>query len=215
MKKVFSVLSFVLVGLAAVAQSDTAELRKAATKICDCMNKEPKSKMKTAADLQRAMQKCLMSDALTDMMEIANKRGVQMNDQEGMKKIAFDLSLELAKINCAAMVDFAVANAGGTNMEKTEKEDNTETGATKMAIDGKITKVESLGGHIKLTVLAANKKTTTVTWLRYFAGSEKYTANPKLLIGKTVSITYADFEVIDPVTKSYINLKEIKTLQAN
>ncbi len=211
MKKVFTILSFVLIGLSAVAQSDTAELRKTATKICDCMNREPKSKMKTATDLQRVMQKCLMTDGLMDMMEIANKRGVQPTDQDGMKKIGIDLSLELVKINCAAMVEFAMANNGGSNMEKME----TTTEENANAVNGKVTKVESIGGHIKLTVLATSKKSTTVTWLRYFAGSEKYTANPKLLIGKSVNITYADFEVIDPVTKSYINLKEIKALQVN
>ncbi len=222
MKKVFTILSFVLVGLNAVAQSDTAEVKKAAVKICDCLNKEPKGSLKTQAQLQTAVQKCFVSDALTEVMELATKRNIQMNDRKGMEKIGLDISMELMRINCSAFIDFALLS-GQEEMAKKNKGNIVKDDEVKpedeitMAntVEGKVTKVESIGGHIKLTVLATNKKSTTVTWLRYFAGSEKYTANPKMLVGKTVNISYADFEVIDPVTKSYINLKEIKTLQVN
>jgi hypothetical protein len=78
-------------------------------------------------------------------------------------------------------------------------------------IKGKIQSVEE-GDFISFKIKDASNNVHKIVWLTKFENSEQYEKNPKILIGKTVTVSVYELDFFIAKTKSYAPVKQILSL---
>lgn len=187
------VAAFILVAANAFAQDDM--LNTVAQETCTCINQKNVSS-KSRKEIEMALGLCIF--------ESINKHkiDVDISDESAMEAYGQKIGIRMVGI-CPEIFQALV------NDEQTQE----PAKATALQISGRVKAIEE-GTLITFIVREDSGKEHKLVWYGYFAGSDEYKENPKLLIGKQVTFSYKEIETFFPKAKTYINSKEIISLDS-
>lgn len=200
MKKI--ILFLLVIGFGnAYAQTPGPVEKKLTEELCNCINKLDISKITTAEQANKAFMECFMGQ-MDKAPDLAAERGVQMTDNDAMRKIGNDVGINLLKQKCEGFMKLAVVMAKAKGGD--EEVNSTTTGVFK--------RIDVKGfNYVVLTDAAGSEK--SFLWLRQFAGSEKLTVPAVQLMKKQLKISWAEIEVYLPQAKGYYKVKEITAIE--
>jgi len=193
---VFSVNSF---------EQTTGSMKKISDSICDCLGKKYLSSIKTTDDANSAFMNCFLNN-VNLLMDLAQERNVDFNDQVAMRNLGLEIGKELVKANCTSFVQLSMKMAGDTKTMGSSNGSSGETGGKLIRVDNKDFRY--------FVITDAGRRENSFIWLHYFPGSEKFIENAGKYIGKQVKINWQETEVFLPSAKGYFKIKEITGIDA-
>lgn len=164
--------------------------------LCNCISKIDLSTIKSSKEAETALTNCMMS-RLNLMMELAEEKNIDIQDNEATHKLGVEIGKNLFKQNCASFSKLALLMAE-------EKIDNAKEKGT--VSTGTFKRIDTKG--FNYVIISAGESEKSFLWLRQFPNSERL-ANPASLVGKKVKLTYQEYEAYLPQAKGYYNVKEI------
>ncbi|MET0394126.1 MAG: hypothetical protein ABW019_13330 [Chitinophagaceae bacterium] len=186
--------------LTANAAAQKTALEKAVDSSCKCLN-EVKSRIKSSKDFDELAQNCILKASAIHFEAIAKEEGIDFEklDDETGEKIGEKIGMKLA-LSCPAFLELFMQYG-----------DVDDEDVIKGEVKGTVTYVEATD-HVYVTVKDAAGKLTKVIWLDYFEGADEYKANPLLLKGKAVTISWVQAEIYSVKQKDFISIKRISKL---
>ena len=168
---------------------DSEDMYKSiANETCDCVSAKKLSSM-TKDELETAIAACTLERT------VSNNINLNFSDTNAMLK--FRTGVRLSMMNICPEV-FAY-NPNPVSDRFTDQ------------VTGHVKSVRS--SHvIVITLKDDTGRNHDLVWLRYFSGSEHFSANPKSMVGKIVTMRYQTAEFFSPRTGSYYKAKEITGL---
>ena len=163
--------------------------------LCECISKLDLTQINGQQEGTKAYTDCIAKR--TDLlMQLAQERKVEFNDEEAMSKIGIELAKNLLSQNCSAALQLA--------MKMSQATDDVNVGTTQ----GTFKRIETKGFNY-IVIAEANKGEKSFLWLGQFPDSEKFMGPSTGLIGKKLSIKWKEIEVYLPEAKGYYKVKEI------
>jgi hypothetical protein len=199
MKKIL--LIFLLIGFTrAYAQTTPGPVEKKITQnLCDCINKLDMTTITTGEQANKAFMDCFMAQ-MELAPDLAAERGVELSNNDAMRKIGNDIGINLMKQKCEGFMKLAVVMA---------KKDN---GAVSNTTTGTFKRIDVKG--FNYIVVADNPGSEkSFLWLRQFPESEKLAVPALQLANKRLKITWQEMEVYLPQAKGYYKVKEITAVE--
>jgi hypothetical protein len=186
------IAAYILVAANTFAQDDM--YNTVAQETCLCINQK-NVLSKSKKEIEMALGLCIF--------ESINKHkiDVDISDESAMEVYGQKVGIRMAGI-CPEVFQAFV----------TEEETPATTIPT-LKVSGKIKAIEE-GTLLTFVLREDSGKEHKLVWYGYFAGSDEYKENPKLLIGKQVTFSYKEVETFFPKAKTYINSKEIISLDS-
>ena len=212
MKKLFSLITFLVVCVAVKAQNDKdTSVKKVAVSICNCLEKNHVENAKDQAEMQSIFLQCMLDSAASVMGELAtnaNNGDLQEASQEFAQKVA----LELVKMNCKPFMQMSMKLAQGSGGIALRNNENKEEESLKSA-DGVVTKVDERD-FLYITVKTTAGREITLIYLDYVDNSDDWVKNAATkLKDKKVTVQYVEKEVYNPKLKDFSDVKELKELR--
>ena len=201
MKKVTIVFFLMFTAVYAMSQTDST-MKKFADSVCSCISKLDMNSIKNETDAQLAMGKCFTEGNMNLLMKVAQERGIDITDQNGMQKIGQEVGVLLFKQGCEPFIKFSMKYAGA---HKTVVDEEV---IDHPVISGTITAIETKE-FSRFIVTDKSGKKQTLYWIHRFDNSDKFISQPSKYIGKKIQAAYEEKEVYNPTTKSYIKIKEL------
>lgn len=179
----------------APAQTE-AEFDAIAQKTCDCITqKKPNFAIKS--DVEMALGLCMLDAAQTAGLKL------DLGDAKAMESLGEKVGIRMAGLCPAVFQSFVGEEADGSGAEPEYLE-----------VSGKVKSVE-YGDYTTVVLQESSGKEHRLLWIHYFPGSDAYAGDPKILIGKSVTVSYSLVEVFVPKTKAYVTSKQLYGLRAN
>jgi hypothetical protein len=204
MRRISLVVFAVLMMLGANAQKDTG-LRKASIGICNCLEKQKISELKTPEEFQGVFVKCMMDSA----MDYFTKTMAESEDNyKAGKDLGEQIALDLVAMNCQAFMTIAMKMA---SKDETEAKPKKEPEAALKNITGEVSKVEEKD-FLYITVKTGSGREHVLVYLQYVPDSDTWVKDPIKLKGKTVMVKWTEYEVYQTKIKQFSNIKELKEL---
>ncbi|MCU0383818.1 MAG: hypothetical protein MUF68_07095 [Cyclobacteriaceae bacterium] len=165
-----------------------------AQETCLCINQK-NVLSKSRKEIEMALGLCIF--------ESINKHkiDVDISDESAMEAYGQKIGIRMAGICPEVFQAFVTEEATPAPTTPTLK------------VSGKIKAIEE-GTLLTFVLREDSGKEHKLVWYGYFAGSDEYKENPKLLIGKQVTFSYKEVETFFPKAKTYINNKEIISLDS-
>ena len=204
MKKLIILIIIATISFSAKSQTDTT-MQVFVDSVCKCLSKVDLNTIKNQSDAQAALSGCILNENMNLLMKVAEKRGVDITDQEGMEKIGKELAIEMMKQNCSAFVQMSVKMSKAGPVADEEVLDVSSTTGTLSSVETK--------EFCKFNLTDARGKKTSFYWLHHFKNSEKFTDQPSKYVGKKLKVFWQETEVYVPAAKGYYKIKEIKEIQ--
>ncbi len=164
--------------------------------LCNCISKIDLSTIKSSKEAETALTNCMMS-RLNLMMELAEEKNIDIQDNEATHKLGVEIGKNLFKQNCASFSKLALLMAE-EKIDNAKEKGKVSTGTFK--------RIDTKG--FNYVIISAGESEKSFLWLRQFPNSERL-ANPASLVGKKVKLTYQEYEAYLPQAKGYYNVKEI------
>jgi len=209
MKKIVSLITFLVVCFAVKAQNDKdTSVKKVAVSICNCLEKNHLENAKDQAEMQSIFLQCMLDSAASVMGDLAtNGNGdFQQAGQEFGQKIA----MELVKMGCKPFMQMSMklAQGGSISLGNEDKVDESVKSA-----DGVVTKVDEKD-FLYITVKTTAGREITTIYLDYIDNSDDWVKDAATkLKDKKVTVQYVEKEVYNPKLKDFSNVKELKELR--
>lgn len=183
-----------IISFGALAQTE-AEFDAIAQKTCDCVTQKNPN-LTNRSEVEMALGSC--------MLDAAKAVGVKVDVTDGK---AMEALGEKVGIRMAGLCP---------NIQSFIGEDTQARGAEPeyVEVSGKIKSVE-YGDYTTVVLQESSGKEHRLLWIHYFPGSDAYAGDPKILIGKSVTVSYSLVEVYVPKAKGYVTSKQLFGLQAN
>jgi hypothetical protein len=182
-----------------MSQSDST-MKMFADSVCSCIGKLDLKTIKTEMDAQLAMGKCFTEGNMSLLMKLASERGVDITDQNAMRKIGQEVGVLLMQRGCEPFMKFSMKLAGANN--------TSDAAADHPVISGTLTAIETKE-FTRFIVTEKSGKKHTFYWIHRFDNSDKFVSQPSKYIGKKITAAYEEEEVYQPATKTYIKIKEL------
>jgi hypothetical protein len=208
MRRVSLVLFAMVLMLGANAQKDTAGLRKASISICECLEKQKVSEVKTPEEAQGIFVKCLMDSAMGFFTKAVV--GAEDNEKAG-EELGEQIALDLVSMGCQPFVSMAMKMAGSDGVEKKEKKEKKEAEPVFKNVAGEVSKVEEKD-FLYITIKTEAGREHVLVYFQYVAGSDAWIKDPLKLKGKKVKVKWTEYEVYQTKIKQFSNIKELKEL---
>jgi hypothetical protein len=189
------ILLLSLISVVAYGQTD-AELDKIAQTTCDCITKKNPN-FGNKSEVEMALGLC--------MLDAAQTAGVKLNmtDGKAMEELGQKVGVRMAGLCPSVFEAFVSEETKAPSAEPDYVE-----------VSGKVKSVES-GDYMTLVVQEPSGKEHRLLWIHYFPGSDAYVGDPKILIGKSVTVSYSLVDVYVAKAKGYVTSKQLYGLQAN
>lgn len=170
------------------------DIDKIAELSCECAKeKDPSSMDKDKATMELGV--CLLG-ATSDTGHTVDVS----TDPDAWRKLGEKVGVKMAILCPDQIIAYTKQGVEDTSDEPQEVD-----------LDGRVKSVD-MDTFVTVVIKENSGKETKCLWLRYFPGSDDFTANPKSLVGKTVSIKYLEMECYLPSAKGYFSQKEIVSL---
>ena len=174
-------------------------LQKTADTICQCMNKVKFKDKADANEIQAVFLDCFANTGMTNIVALAEERGLDITDTKAMEGIGVELGKELLKMNCDAFLKLSIASA---------KRDIREEGLTQK-MEGVLVRVDHKDFRYLILKDKGGRQQSFI-WLEYFDGSDALVGDKvKSYIGKKVRISWKEKEVYQPAAANYFKVKQI------
>lgn len=182
------------------AQEATPAMQKAATKVCNCLDKIDFKSPDTKKSKEESMN-CFTNEVLADYVAIAEERKVDITDKDAMQALGVELGKYLLKIECKGYIEFAKISAS-------EDEEQFEVKST----GGKVSRID-IKDFAYVVIKDKSGREQSFIWLEYFPGSEQLTGTKiNSLIGKEITVKWQEKEVYLPKAGDYYQVKQIISL---
>lgn len=199
MKKIFFISCLFFITASVDAQERTL-LEKAADTICKCMSKT-KITDSSETGITLVFRDCLVSAGLSDLMKLADERGIDFSNEKDAERLGMEIGKELMKQNCQPFIKLSMATAQ-KKFNKDETSDVQKTEGILVRVDNKEFRY--------LVMKDKNGREQSYIWLDYFEGSDELVGDKaKNYIGKKLSISWKEKEVYLPSAGNYFKIKQI------
>jgi hypothetical protein len=202
---VFSVLSFQL-----SAQS-AAVIDKMTESACECVSKKDISKIKSS-DVEMELGLCIMG-----ALEFIPKKELDkfdISDEKKMSKLGEDIGVRMA-VKCPKTL-MAIALVGEKRKNKDNDSDDAPPPPPPPAdwgkMEGKVKEVIE-GEFVTIVLSDKNQREQRFLWIAHFNGESDYIANPQLLKGKELEITFYTQDRYVVKMHDYVTFKQITELK--
>lgn len=184
-----------IISFEALAQTE-AEFDGIAQKTCDCITQK-KPNLAIKSEVEVALGLC--------MLDAAQTAGLKLNltDEAAMEALGQKIGIRMAGLCPAVFQSFVEEETDGPGTEPEYVE-----------VSGKVKSVE-YGDYTTVVLQESSGKEHRLLWIHYFPGSDAYAGDPKILMGKSVIVSYSLVEVYVPKAKGYVTSKQLYSLQAN
>jgi len=213
MKKLFSLIIFLIACFAVKAQNDQdSSIKKTAVSICNCLEKNHAGEAKDQAEMQSIFLQCMLDSAASTMSEIV-MNAPNGDYQKASTEVAQKIALELAKMNCKPFMQMSLKfSQGGGSISMGDLENNKGDESVKSS-DGVVTKVDEKD-FLYITVKTTAGREMTLIYLDYVDNSDDWIKDAaKKLKDKKVTVQWVEREVYNPKLKDFTNVKELKELR--
>ncbi|NRB64419.1 MAG: hypothetical protein HRU40_15560 [Saprospiraceae bacterium] len=170
---------------------------------CTCMNDKDLAEMERI-QFETELGDCILSIASKYESALNETMGLSIQDQESINKLGGLVGRYIA-LNCstlfAKMMD--LYQEDDTSAEQPDK-------GQLMRYRGRFVVLSQEGTFATLHLRDEDNSVATFLWLAYFPGSEMFLGETSGLVNFMMTVTYANEELFDPLTKSYRVYKVIK-----
>lgn len=203
------------------AQNKEKILKQISSDACSCMSKikmDAKSQQQYE-ELSVDVQMCLQNAMLADLSKITKTLNIDLSDNDAMATFGEELAMVLIA-DCKAFVEFSMLTVK-FDEDLDLSDDSGNSGSLSSYSGGDVKEYQTTSGTISsvsndgltvLTVTDGNGKKHDFTWLRSFAGSDKYVSDSGKLQGKQIEVQWQELEVYYPAKKGYFPMKEIVSI---
>ena len=193
-----------IIATTAFAQDKNDAMKTAADTICHCLDRIKTAELAPEKVKELAME-CFTTSAMDHYVKLAEERGIDIMDQEAMRKLGIEVGKELLKMKCGSYLKVSAIMAG--------KDDDSQEGSKTEMLQAKLARVDNKD-FTYLILKDNNNKEHSFLWFEYFAGSEKFTGG-KLnnFIGKRLKVSWMEKEVYLPKANGYFKIKQITGLE--
>jgi hypothetical protein len=197
----FSVLSFQL-----VAQSPES-LDKMTENACDCASKKELDKI-DASSIELEFGMCVMGamEALTQK----ERDLIDITDQKRLRKLGEDIGFRMASKCPKIIMLLAKMSEGGKSKSSDVPPPPPPPPPGK--VEGKVKEVIE-GEFVTVVVIDKGQREQRFIWLGHFNGESDYTANPQLLKGKELEVSYYNQDRYVAKMHDYVTFKQITELK--
>jgi hypothetical protein len=144
-----------------------------------------------------------MNSYFSHEADASKKFGITEFNEESGEIIGQQVGMKMLK-HCPELI---IKIGAASNDEETAVAEESEN----IEIKGKIQSVEE-GDFVSFKIKDASNNIHRIVWLTKFENSEQYEKNPKILIGKTVTVSVYELDFFIAKTKSYAPVKQILSI---
>ena len=197
------VLVFVLIIYSGHIIAQEGVVDQISDETCTCMNDKDLAEM-GRIQFEAELGDCILSIASKYESALNETMDFSIQNQESINQLG-ELVGRYIALNCptlfAKMMD--LYQEDDTSAEQPDK-------GQLMRYRGRFVELNQEGTFAKLRLRDEDNSAATFLWLAYFPGSEMFLGETSGLINFMMTVTYANEELFDPLTKSYRVYKVIK-----
>jgi hypothetical protein len=196
-------IAFLLLPGFAVRAQDSDVTDVMAKETCACVNQKTNGVIDDVEKVTEELGICIMNSYFSHEAEASKKFGITEFNEESGEIIGQQVGMKMLKHCPELIIKIGAASNDGETADAEESEN--------IEIKGKIQSVEE-GDFISFKIKDASNNVHKIVWLTKFENSEQYEKNPKILIGKTVTVSVYELDFFIAKTKSYAPVKQILSL---
>jgi hypothetical protein len=200
MKKIIGAAVFMVCCFSSTAQVDLK--KKIVDSTCVCLSEMPDLGNKSKEEIQLAIGQCMMSKSMSDFMELAQERNIELTDNDAMQKLGMEIGMDLVKSNCKAMTALMLKMA-------TDKAEIKEKDAPKAASSVKGTVKNIVVKEVVYITVLSGARSVQLVWSDYVVNGNSYSSDLTKLKNKSMEFYYSTKDIYSPKLKAYVSVNMI------